>query len=64
MAVQGMLPVNQDLPTELFTLPKAKAITAESPYASKDSLKLCNRLKVAPSELAFEDNPHVVLLSA
>ena len=51
--VHSMLPINQDLPTELFTLPKAKAITAESPYASKDSLKLCNRLKVKPSELAF-----------
>ena len=63
MAVQGMLPINQDLPTELFTLPKAKAITAESPYASKDTLKLCNRLKVAPSELAFEDCPQVFLLS-
>lgn len=51
IAAQAMLPINQDLPTHLFTLPKAEAVTAENPYASNDNLKLCNRLKVKASEL-------------
>ena len=51
LAAQAMLPINQDLPTQLFTLPKAEAVTAENPYASNDNLKLCNRLKVEASEL-------------
>ena len=44
-----MLPTNQDLPTELFTI-KAEPTTVDDPYASKDSLKLWERLKVSYGE--------------
>ena len=37
IAVQGMLPINQDLPTDLFTLPKAKATTGYKPAPPFDT---------------------------
>ena len=46
ITTQAMLPTNQDLPEELFTMPKDDVFMTNDPYASKDTLKLCDRLKV------------------
>ena len=47
----AMLPLNQDLPEQLFTLPKPLDLMGDNSYASKDSLKLCDRLKVEYGEI-------------